>query len=159
MATDIFAKLGDIKGESVDDKHKDEIEVLSYSWGLTNSATAAGGSGAGAGKASFHDITFVHAIDKASPSLMLACATGQHLKDGTITHRKPGKSELDYLVIKMSDVIVTGVSFNDPSGGPSSESVSIAFTKVDFAYSPQRPDGSLDTPVHFIFDLKLNKAG
>ena len=35
MASNIFAKLGDIKGESQDAKHKDEIEVLSFSWGLT----------------------------------------------------------------------------------------------------------------------------
>src|SRR5262249_13545832 len=91
MASDIFAKLGDIKGESTDDKHKDEIEVLSYSWGLANPARIGAGGGGGAGKATFQDLSFHHAIDKASPLLMKACATGLHLKEATITHRKAGK--------------------------------------------------------------------
>src|SRR5437773_2653298 len=81
MASDIFAKLGDIKGESSDDKHKDEVEVLSFSWGLANTGTIGSGTGSGAGKATFHDLSFVHHIDKASPVLMQACATGVHLKD------------------------------------------------------------------------------
>ena len=159
MAADIFAKLGDIKGESADDKHKDEIEVLSFSWGFTNAATAPAGGGAGAGKPSFHDLFFVHAIDKASPSLMHACATGAHLKEATITQRKAGKGQQEFLVIKMGDVIVTGVSFADAGGGSSSENVSLAFAKIDFAYSPLKADGSLDAAVHFKFDLKANKEG
>src|SRR5215468_8830003 len=84
MASDIFAKLGDIKGESIDDKHKDEIEVLSYSWGVSNAGSMNYGTGGGEGKASFHDLSFAHKIDKASPVLMQACATGVHLKDATI---------------------------------------------------------------------------
>jgi type VI secretion system Hcp family effector len=77
MATDIFAKIGDIKGESVDSKHKDEIEVLSFSWGVTNSGSTS--TGGGAGKAAFQDLLIVHAIDKATPALLKACATGQHI--------------------------------------------------------------------------------
>ena len=92
MASDIFAKIGDIKGESFDDKHKGEIEVLSYSWGVSNSGSIGGGGG-GAGKATFNDLSFTHSIDKASPLLLKACATGQHLKEATITHRKAGKGQ------------------------------------------------------------------
>ena len=106
MAPDIFAKIGDIKGESLDDKHKDEIEVLSWSWGVTNAAPKGGGGG-GAGKASFRDLTFTHHIDKASPLLLKGCATGQHLKEATITHRKAGKGQQEFLIIKMNDVIIT----------------------------------------------------
>ena len=76
MASDIFAKLGDIKGESGDSKHKDEIEVLSYSWGVTNAGSMSHGGGGGEGKATFHDLSFVHKIDKASPVLLQTCATG-----------------------------------------------------------------------------------
>ena len=76
MPSDIFAKLGDIKGESLDAKHKDEIEVLSFSWGVANTVAPGGGGGGGAGKATFHDLSFVHRIDSASPLLMKACATG-----------------------------------------------------------------------------------
>ena len=157
MASDIFAKLGDIKGESLDDKHKDEIEVLSWSWGVTN-AVALAGSGAGQGKANFRDLSFTHKIDKASPVLMQTCATGVHLKEATITHRKAGKGQQEFLVIKMNDVIVTAIMDDDSSGGESAETVSLAFAKIDVAYRPQKADGSLDAGIHFKYDLKTNKG-
>jgi type VI secretion system secreted protein Hcp len=159
MASDIFAKIGDIKGESLDAKHKDEIEVLSFSWGVTNSGTMATGSGAGTGKATFQDLLIVHNIDKASPDLLRACATGAHLKDATITHRKAGKGQLEFLTVKMNDVIITGVTHGGATGQPYSETVSLAFAKVDLEYKPQKPDGSLDAGVHFKYDLKANKEG
>ena len=160
MASDIFAKIGDIKGESLDAKHKDEIEVLSFSWGVTNTrATAPGGGGGGEGKATFHDITFVHHIDKASPLLMRACATGTHLKDATIIHRKAGKDQQEFLIIKMNDIIITGVTDGDASGQAGSETVSLVFAKIDLEYKPQKADGSLDTGIHFKYDLKANKEG
>src|SRR5436189_5351098 len=161
MASDIFAKLGDIKGESTDDKHKDQIEILSFSWGVTNSGTIGGGAGggAGAGKATFHDLPFTHSIDKASPLLLKACATGEHLKEATITHRKAGKGQQEYLIIKMNDVIITGVSLSDTESGLSSENVSIAFAKIDLEYKPQKADGSLDAGVHFKYDIKVHKEG
>ena len=158
MASDIFAKLGDIKGESLDDKHKDEIEVLSYSWGVTNSGSMGHGSGGGEGKASFHDLSFVHNIDKASPILMQACATGTHLKEATITHRKSGKGQHEYLVVKMNDVIITGVTHGG-SGDGHSENVSLAFAKVAVEYKPQKADGSLDAGVFFKYDIKAQKEG
>src|SRR5262245_59324985 len=158
MASDIFAKIGDIKGESLDSKQKDEIEVLSFSWGVTNVVTG-GGSGGGAGRPAFHDLSIVHNIDKASPSLLSACATGAHLKEATITHRKAGKGQQEYLIIKMNDVIVTGVALADSSGAAGSETVSMAFAKVDLEYKPQKPDGSLDAGIHFKFDIKANQGG
>src|SRR3954463_13130314 len=158
MAADIFAKLGDIKGESLDDKHKDEIEILSWSWGVSNPATAAAGTGAGAGKASFRDLSFTHKIDKASPVLMQACATGVHLKEATITHRKAGKGQQEFLVIKMNDVIVTAVADEDNKDGESAETVNLAFAKIDVAYRPQKADVSLDAGIHFKYDLKANKT-
>jgi type VI secretion system secreted protein Hcp len=156
MASDIFAKIGDIKGESTDSKHKDEIEVLSFSWGVTNSAKIKGG---GAGKATFTDLSFLHGIDKASPNLLRACATGAHLKEATITHRKAGKGQQEYLIIKMNDVIITGVALADSSVVAGSETVSMAFAKVDLEYKPQKADGSLDAGIHFKFDIKANKEG
>jgi type VI secretion system secreted protein Hcp len=157
MASDIFAKLGDIKGESLDDKHKDEIEVLSYSWGVANAGSMGYGSGGGEGKAQFHDLSFTHKIDKASPVLMQACATGVHLKEATITHRKAGKGQQEFLVIKMNDVIVTSVSHGSNGADGASENVSIAFAKVNVEYKPQKADGSLDAGIHFKYDLKAQK--
>jgi type VI secretion system secreted protein Hcp len=159
VASDIFAKIGDIKGESLDDKHKDEIEILTWSWGVTNAGPKVAGGGAAAGKASFHDLSFTHNIDKASPVLMQGCATGQHLKEATITHRKAGKGQQEYLIVKMNDVIITGVTHGDSSEGSHVETVTLAFAKVDLEYKPQKPDGSLDAGIHFKYDLKANKEG
>jgi len=158
MASDIFAKLGDIKGESLDSKHKDEIEVLSFSWGVTNASAAGPGGGAGAGKATFQDLSIVHNIDRATPLLMKACATGTHLKEATITHRKAGTSQQEFFIVKMTDVIITGVTHAVADGQPGSESVTLTFGKVDLDYKPQKPDGTLDAGVHFKYDLKNNKV-
>jgi type VI secretion system secreted protein Hcp len=158
MAVDIFLKLDPIKGESLDDKHKDEIEVLSWSWGVTNEGAMRGGSGGGEGKASFHDLSFTHNIDKASPALLKACATGLHMKEATITHRKAGKGQQEFLIVKMNDVIITSVT-NGESADGHSENVSLAFAKVDLEYRPQKADGSLDAGIHFKYDIKGNKEG
>ena len=160
MAADIFAKIGTIKGESQDAKHKDEIEVLSWSWGVTQSGTIGSGGGGGQGKASFHDFNFTHHVDKASPVLMKACATGEHIKEATITVRKAGKGQQEYLIIKLSDVIVTSVALGVAGDDASSEeSVAIRFAKVDLEYKPQKADGSLDAGLHFKYDIKGNKEG
>ena len=158
MAADIFAKLGDIKGESLDAKHKDEVEILSWSWGVANAgAMAGGGSGGGAGKANFQDLSFTHHIDKASPLLMQACANGAHLKEATITHRKSGKGQQEFLIVKMNDVIITSVTHGGSGDSGNSEQVSLAFAKVNLEYKPQKADGSLDTGIFFKFDIKAVK--
>jgi type VI secretion system secreted protein Hcp len=157
MAADIFAKLGDIKGESLDSKHKDEVEVLSWSWGLETSSSA---GGAGSGKANFHDFNFTHHIDKASPNLLKSCATGEHIKEATITARKAGKGQQEFLIIKMNDVIVTSVAMSGSGDtAATAESVALRFGKVDLEYKPQKADGSLDAGLHFKYDIKANKAG
>jgi type VI secretion system secreted protein Hcp len=160
MATDIFAKIGDIKGESLDSKHKDEVEVLSWSWGVQQSGTMAHGGGGGEGKASFNDFNFTHHVDKASPVLLKACATGEHIKEATITVRKAGKGQQEFLIIKMTDVLITSVN---PSGSGDSaataESVAFQCSKVDLEYKPQKADGSLDAGLHFKYDIKGNKEG
>lgn len=157
MASDIFAKIGDIKGESLDDKHKDEIEVLSWSWGVANAGTIRGGGGGAQGKASFQELSFTHNIDKATPVLMRGCATGTHMKEATITHRKAGKGQQEFLIVKLNDVIITGVTHGDSSGGAHLETVRLAFAKVDLEYRPQKADGSLDASIHFKYDIKANK--
>ena len=159
MAADIFLKLGDIKGESQDSKHKDEIELLSWSWGVTQGGTMAFGGGGGEGKASFSDFTLTHKVDKATPNLMKACATLDHIKEATVTQRKAGKEQQEYLIFKMTDIIITGVhpAGHDGDGGPT-ENVSLQCAKVDMEYKPQKQDGSLDAGVHFKYDIKGNKA-
>jgi type VI secretion system secreted protein Hcp len=158
MATEIFAKIGDIKGESVDAKHKDEIEVLSFSWGVANSGSTGTGGGGGAGKVTFQDLLIVHDIDNATPALLQACATGRHIPDATITHRKAGKGQQEYLIVKLNDVTITAVSHGGAEDQPYAESVSLKFAKVDLHYRKQRPDGTFDEGQHFKFDLKASKV-
>ncbi|WP_377645637.1 Hcp family type VI secretion system effector [Oryzobacter terrae] len=158
----IFARIGSIRGESVDARHQDEIEVLSWTWGVSQSGAGAGGtgSGGGAGRATVHDLRFTHRLDRASPLLMKACATGEHLRDATMTVRRAGPGQLEFLVVTMSDVRVTSVSSSVSAEGDSTlESVDLAFARVDLEYRPQKPNGTLDAGVHFAYDLKKNKAG
>ena len=155
----IFAKIGDIKGRiprrQAQGRNRGAVVLL----GCHKCREHCAGGGGGAGRATFQDLSFVHTIDKASPGLLQACATGAHLKEATITHRKAGKGQQEYLIIKMNDIIITGVSLGDTSDEAGSETVSLAFAKVDFEYRPQKADGSLDAGIHFKFDIKANKDG
>jgi type VI secretion system secreted protein Hcp len=150
VASDTFAKVRGIKGESLDDKHKDQIEVLAWSWGVTQAEQHGGG---GAGKPRFRDLSLTHRIDKASPLLLRACATGQHIEDATITRRRAA-GRPDFLVITMTDVIVTSVTESDSGSDGDAEVVTLAFAKVDVEYRPQNPDGSLGAGIHFTYDTK-----
>ena len=155
MAVDVFLKIGDVKGESKDSKHVGEIDVLSWSWGVSNTGSTSLGGGKGAGKANFNDLSFMHAVDKASPVLMKACAMGDHFPDATLVSRKAGKGQQEYLIVKMKEVFITSVQPSGSSEHPM-ESVSVSFGHVDLEYKPQKEDGSLDAGVHFIYDLKKN---
>ena len=154
---DYYLKIDTIDGESTKTGVEGQIELLSWSWGETNSGSMAHGTGGGEGKATFHDLSFIHRYDKSSPVLMQYCATGVHLKEATITNRKAGKGQQEYLVIKMNDVIVTGVTHGNSGSDGATENVSVAFAKVAVEYKPQKPDGSLDAGVHFKYDLKAQK--
>ena len=107
MAGDYFLKFDGIKGESVDAKHKDEIDVESWSWGETHAGAPSSGGGAGAGKVSMHDFHFVMGLNRASIGLMKACATGQHIKTATLSARKAGKGQQEYLTFKFHDVLIS----------------------------------------------------
>jgi type VI secretion system secreted protein Hcp len=156
---DFFLKLDGIKGESADAKHKDEIDIESYSWGLTQSGAVHAGGGAGAGKVSLQDFHFVMRFNLASPSLMKSCATGQHIKLATLTARKAGKDQQEFLTIKFSDVLVSSYQTGGSEGADVPfDQVSLNFAKVEVEYKPQSKDGSLGPGAKFGFDLKSNKA-
>ena len=156
MASDIFAKIGDIKGESLDDKHKDEIDVMSYSWGVTQSGSIVGGGG-GEGKAQFNDFNFTSNVSKASPALFLACASGKHIPNAQITVRKAGGKTQDYLILKLTDVLISSYqpSATSEADRPT-ESISMAFAKVEFTYIKQDNKGE-DETFTAGWDLRSNK--
>jgi type VI secretion system secreted protein Hcp len=159
-AVDYFIKFDGIKGESADAKHKDEIDIESWSWGVTNAGGARTGGGAGAGKVSLQDFHFVMKLNKASPLLMRACATGQHIKTATLSGRKAGKGQLDYLTFKFQDVLISSYQTggSEHADDVPIDQVSFNFAKIEVEYKQQKPDGSLGPGGQFGYDLKANKA-
>jgi type VI secretion system secreted protein Hcp len=135
--------------------------VLSWSWGISQVGTIGHGTGGGAGKANFNELSVMHAFDKASPNLMMACAVGEHIKEATLVARKAGKGQQEYLIIKMNDILITGVAPAGSNGdsGLVLEHVALQASKVDLEYKPQKADGSLDAGLHFKYDVKANKEG
>jgi type VI secretion system secreted protein Hcp len=118
MAVDIFIKIGDIKGESMDKAHKDEIDVLNWSWGMTQSGNMHVGGGGGAGKVNVHDLSLTKYVDKASPNLMMHCASGKHIDKVKLTVRKAGgESQVEYMIINLEEVLVTSLG----TGGSGSD--------------------------------------
>ena len=161
MGSDIHLKIGDIKGESTDDKHKDEIDVESWAWGASNTPSVVTGGGGGTGKPTFNDLSFVHRVDRATPSLWRACATGEHIRDATLSSSKLGKGPQDFFIIKMNDVMIASVALSETNGAGlvPMEQVTLKFARLDMEYKPQKPDGSFDTSVRFKFDIRTNKEG
>ena len=144
MAVDFFLKIEGIKGESQDDKHKDQIDILSYSWGVSQSGTRAVGGGAGAGKVQFSDFSFTTKVGTASPQLFLGCATGEHFKSATLTARKAGSNPQDFLVIKLNDVLVSSYQNSGASGGDvPMDSFTLNFAQINYEIKEQRADGTL----------------
>lgn len=160
MAMDMFIKIGDIKGESKDSKHKEKIDVLAWSWGLSNSGNAQVGGGAGAGKVNVQDLSITKYVDSASSPLLLAASNGKHYKEALLIVRKAGEKPLEYLKIKMEEVLITSVSTGG-SGGEDrlTENVSLNFAKVSVDYTPQKDDGSPGTAIPYSWDIAANVKG
>ncbi|HXI28717.1 MAG TPA: type VI secretion system tube protein Hcp [Vicinamibacterales bacterium] len=136
------AKHGQISGEAQDDKHKGEIEVLSWSWGMQGKSSI--GGGAATGKATMRELRIVKKVDKASTALMSALRTNEVIKEGILTLRKTGTSKLEYLKITIQDgrVMALDVEAGDDSGSPTLlERVSFSFNKIAVEYTPQGGDG------------------
>jgi type VI secretion system secreted protein Hcp len=159
-AVDYFLKIEGIEGESNDSKHKGEIDLQSWSWGESQSGTHAQGGGGGAGKVAMQDFHFVMSVNKASPKLALACATGEHIKKAVLIARKAGKEQQEFLKITMSDLLVSSFQTGGSGHGDilPTEQISLNFAKIEWEYKEQKPDGSLGGPVKAGYDLKANKA-
>jgi len=157
MAVDMFLKLNGVTGESKDKVHTKEIDVLSWSWGLMNSGSAHVGGGAGSGKVSVQDVTLSKFVDSSSPKLMLACCNGTHYPSAVLTVRKAGGKPVEYIKVKMEEILIAGAS----TGGSYSEdrlteNIILNFAKVSMDYTPQKADGSADTAIPFAWDIAAN---
>lgn len=158
MAVDMFLKLNGIDGESADDKHKNEIDVLAWSWGMSQSGNTHLGTGSGAGKVSVQDISVTHYVDSASPVLSLACCTGKHIPDGTLTVRKAGETPLEYIKITIKDIIITSVSTGG-SGGEDrlTENFSMNFAEYKLEYTAQTKTGGAGKTSTAAYNMQQNK--
>lgn len=159
MAVDYFLKLEGIKGEAQDKTHKDEIDVLSWSWGASQSGTTHMGSGSGSGKAHFQDLSFTMYVDKSTPALLQHLSTGKHIAKGNFYCRKAaGDAPLEYVKLEMKDIIVTSYS----TGGSGSDdritaNITLNFGEFKIEYTEQKPDGSKGAAPEFAFDIAANE--
>lgn len=163
MAVDIFLKLTDIDGESRDDAHKNEIEVLAWSWDLSQAGTFHTGGGGGAGKANFGDLNITKYVDKSSTELMSCVACGAHIAEANLVVRKAGSGNkgdkpLEYLKINMKEVMVTSVATGGASGEERlTETVSFNFAEVETVYTQQTETGGEGAEVRFGRNIAENK--
>ena len=154
MAVDMFIKLNGVKGESEDDKHKGENDVLAWSWGMSQSGTMHVGGGGGSGKASFQDLSITKWVDLGSVTLMQACSKGTHISDGQLIVRKAGDKPLEYIKLDMKEILVSSVSTGG-SGGEDrlTENVSLNFREWKMTYTPQTKTGGAGGAVDFGFNI------
>lgn len=163
MAVDMFLKLGTYEGETDDKagkgKHAKEIDILAWSWGMSNSGTTHQGGGGGGGKSNVQDISCTKYIDKSSVNILQACFSGIHIPEAVLTVRKAGGKDtpVEYVVITMTEVLVTSVSTGG-SGGEDrlTENLSLNFAKVKFEYTPQDATGKPGTAIPAVFDISGN---
>ena len=161
MAVDMFINMGaNIKGETQDDAQKkaNDIDVLAWSWGMSQSGTTHMGSGGGSGKVSVQDLSFTKYIDSASPAIQVHCCLGKHIPKCVVLVRKAGDKQQKYIEITMEDVIVSSVSTGG-SGGEDrlTENVSLNFGKVAFEYFVQGKDGMTKSAGACKYDIAANK--
>ncbi|HTV42650.1 MAG TPA: type VI secretion system tube protein Hcp [Candidatus Sulfotelmatobacter sp.] len=161
MAVDMFLNINNkaVPGEAKDKTHSGEIDVLAWSWGVSNSGSTHVGGGGGSGKCNVQDLSFTKYVDSGSPSLLLACCNGQHYPSALLTVRKAGKTPLEYIKITMTEVMVTSVSTGG-SGGEDrlTENVTLNFSKVTVDYTPQKDDGTAGTDKTMTWDIAQNTS-
>lgn len=159
MAVDMFLKLGDIKGESRDQAHRDEIDITNWGWGLSQTGSMHSGTGGGSCKADFANLNLTKPLDKSSPNLMMACATGKHYPEAKLVVRKAGgASPVEYLVITLKEVMVVSYSTRaETADDVLYDSIALNFATVDVSYQPQKADGAKDGgPVKFGWNIRQN---
>lgn len=160
MAVDMFIDMGGkIKGESQDKQFKDKIDVLAWSWGMSQTGTTHMGSGSGGGKASFQDLSLTKYVDSATHSIMEALAKGSHIDQCKLTCRKAGEGQQKYLEITLKSVLVTSLSTGG-SGGEDrlTEHVTLNFGDVTFDYFVQDSKGTTASAGAFHYDIAKNTA-
>jgi type VI secretion system secreted protein Hcp len=159
MASDMFIKIGDVKGESTDSAHKGEIDILSWSLAAAQQGTSGSGGGSGAGKVQIHDLVLTKYIDNASPTLFQMCCDGTHIKKCILTVRKAGGKQLEYLTIALDNSMVASIETGGKSGDDRlTETIRLNFAKIGMQYKPQVDGGAGGAGNSKGWDLTANVA-
>jgi len=157
MAVDMFMKIDDIKGESQDDKHKGEIDVYSWNWGVTQTGSSQTATGSGTGRANVQDFTFTTKVESSHAPLLGMTLRGKPFKSAVFTQRKAGDKPLEFVKITMSNGLISKVQF---SGAANDEfqivTVDLNFSQVKFDYTPQAADGSGAATITYGHDISKN---
>ncbi len=160
MAVDMFMIVDGIKGESKDKTHKEAIDVLAWSWGLSNSGSFHTGGGGGSGKVNVQDLSFTKYVDKASADLQLACCNGKHLKNAKLIVRKAGEKPLEYMIYNLTECLVTAVTTGGAGGEDRlTENVTVNFSKIQFEYKIQDEKGGGKDGGQYTWDVAGNDKG
>jgi len=160
---DTFLQLDGVPGESLDDKHKDWIELLSFSHHMDQPVSSTKGSAGGAatGRTVHGDFVIHKFVDKSSPKLYEAICSGKHFKKAKIEVCRAGGSQLKYYEVTLEEVLISNVSISKTGedGGVPTESVSLNYGKIEWVYTLQkRADGSGGGNVSAKFDLTAGKV-
>lgn len=146
MALEAFLKIEGpgVEGESQKAGHEGELDVLSYSWGVSNHGAGQSGTGSGSGQADFHDLNVTVMMQTGVELIFKQCASGVHFEKATLVSREAGgTAQVDYLKIEMEKVFITAMSFGASEGsGKPPVSIGLHFAKVNYIYTPQNSDGS-----------------
>jgi type VI secretion system secreted protein Hcp len=156
MAVDYFLKLDGIDGESSDSNHKNEIQIMSFSWGASQVTSVAGTGGSGAGKADLSDFSIMTYFDKATPKFFKSIGAGTHVKSGTMTANKAGGAGKPFLKIDFKELFVTSLQVSGSSEIPS-VSVSFSYNEIKIDYSVQNDQGNLASTGAVTYNVKENK--
>lgn len=160
MAVDIFLILSnDIKGETKDSVYLDKgIDIMSWSWGMSQSGTSQMGSGSGGGKVSAQDIILTKYVDASSSDIMFKCATGEHITNGKLIVRKAGGTQVEYFHINMEQVLVTSYQTGGSSDGLDRimETVSLNASAFELVYVKQEADGTAGPDFPFGWSVAQN---
>jgi type VI secretion system secreted protein Hcp len=157
MAVDMFLKIDGVDGESEDDGHKKSIDVLAFSWGMSQSGSMHIGGGGGSGKVNVQDMSITKFLDKSSAELVKRCCSGKHFPTVLLTCRKAGDKPVEYYKVTMEEVLISSVS-EGASGGEDqqTENITLNFAKVKVEYTPQKEDGSPDAAIVAGWNIRAN---
>ncbi len=154
---DCFLRVDGVMGDSVDARHRGEIELVGWSLAMVNAGTAMTAGGAASGRADFQPLKITQRVDRAVPALVQLGAAGQHVQSAILACRRAGRDAGEHLKVTLQDVMISGVRLSDSAEGQPSAEVTLVYGRITIEYRPQMPDGSLGQPVVTGWDVRANR--